>query len=591
MSVEQLLAQKKLYERDRQTQLLSEKQTQKFNRIFDGGENQKLFERWLSQVAFHISRDLQMIDHHKIPFDWYVYRKLPDSFFKIPPWIIYQNESVHTYTCVGFWVGGPWAMHDELNHQYGPMTCHMARMTNSSYNLTIMIDIAHTVSYQPKESIIQDEKNEEENGGAPTPSSKKRKRKTKNKKEKRPIPPEWVDWPIRVREYIPRIPVFQLPLLCMSRHDPRCNGNGPCDAFLYTSPSDHGGNWLQEGSVLSLPDPEGMRHNNAFVLASNKISENMGKTNWKYADENETVSEREQAAILGFLHHMNEMSTVHIRCMHPRGTNKSTHTWNLKMTKFNKYEIYSGNVLSAAYQFWDGKCEPTIFFLAGGIPLNRIIPFIKYVGQEDWYDAAFRIILNRMISRHPNYVQTQEDALIYISDVTHATPGFSFNIKKTQTVQKPQQNQNQTNNNSPSAYVNWTKQKKIQEAEKLLSKGWFPQIGTSPAYLLQKTFFMAYCIHILLLKMCARRPYDLKDAYDNQRYDTNGILLSNLNRRCLFRFMSRVDQDLRNFIKDQIQIHWSSVFNDAWTNEVTAAYISGHWSPDKKSPGMPMSYL
>lgn len=412
-----------------------------------------------------------------------------------------------------------------------------------------MADVTHTVSYMPKGYVDKDADKVKSYTHTTTKSQTQappvKKRKVRIKKERRPPPDDWTTWPIRKRQHDPRIPIFQLPLLCMARRDPRCNGNAPCDNFLNESWHNSGGSYMQNDSILHVTNPSGIMHNGLIVVPSNKPSETLGKSSWEYPDHDQSLAEREQAAILGYLYHMNEMSAVHVRCMHPLKTSKSTHTWNLKMTKFNKYDIYGGNVFSTAYQFWDGKCEPTALFMAAGIPLNKIIPLIKKASGRDWYKEAFHLILDRMISRHPNFIKTQEDALLYIADLSFSPQGTasSFKLKKgvsildkkTTAANASNNQSNSQSNSSPNAYVNWTYEKKINAARTLMCTDFFPQLGQSVKYLRHKAFTFAQGIHLMLMKMVGFRPYDMKDDYIYQRYDTNGILWSNLNRRCMHR--------------------------------------------------------
>lgn len=626
MSAEQNIAYKKRFETDRITQELTPQESNDLNAEFDGSERQLLFEEWQSQVTLHITRKLGMIDHHTSSVGWYTNNMLHKNLMTMPPIHIFQNSELRTYVITNSYHGSqPWSVHDELTGQYGPMTTDQARKTNSSYNLWILVDMAMTVHTMPRgwedktstassssSSAAAAGKTESSSstkkvtlsslfsssdskaatntstsaaqaakagagagagaGGAgagttttsgvptsnttATPTAKKKVR-TKYKKEKRPPPEGWMDWPIRERTKHTRIPIFQLPLQCMSFADPRHHGKTSSDAWLGESSHDHGGGYIQNDSYLLLPNPEGLKHNYPFVFASNKLSETLGKTNWKYPDHSKPKEELEQDAIMGYLHHMNELSTLHMRCMHSRKTNKSTHTWNLKTTKFSKYEILSGNVLSTNYQFWDHKCEPTALFVAMGLPLNKLIPLIKKAAGKDWFDSAFRIILARLECRHPKYVQTQEDGLLYLCDIMNASPGASFkkngpNVNSATPSKK----------DSPNAYHNWSRERKLKAALDFLCLEFFPHVGLSLRYLPKKTFYLARCIHSILMKMTGFRPFDLKDDYNHQRYDTNGILLSNLNRRCMGRFVTRVEVSLRNFIKDQIQVHWPTVFDD-----------------------------
>lgn len=53
------------------------------------------------------------------------------------------------------------------------------------------------------------------------------------------------------------------------------------------------------------------------------------------------------------------------------------------------------------------------------------------------------------------------------------------------------------------------------------------------------------------------------------------------------RWASRADLAFRNSIKDQVQEHYPTIFDEMWTNEITTACVTGDWSgADKKSSGV-----
>lgn len=112
------VALKKKTETDRRTQELSQDEVDQYNEIFDKGENQLMYEEFQNQIAFHVSRELGFIPHHKQSVGWYVYYKLPKSILERPPWIVYQNSQVHTWTLSNVWIGGPWSMHDLMSGTY-----------------------------------------------------------------------------------------------------------------------------------------------------------------------------------------------------------------------------------------------------------------------------------------------------------------------------------------------------------------------------------------------------------------------------------------------------------------------------------------
>jgi len=154
------------------------------------------------------------------------------------------------------------------------------------------------------------------------------------------------------------------------------------------------------------------------------------------------------------------------------------------------------------------------------------------------------MILDRMIERHPKNIKTQTDACRFMWKLS----------------QPP------VNNAAKQAAIDaaWSDERKIHHTENFLKNDLFPHIGISSAYHKEKAFYLAYCIWLLLMKAVGFATYDSKDDYKHQRYDTNGIMHASLQRRCLTKFHARVDLALRTYIRDQIPIHWPTVFDDTW---------------------------
>lgn len=194
------------------------------------------------------------------------------------------------------------------------------------------------------------------------------------------------------RDVYTRLQVYNLPLLTGCGWDPRTNGKGPRDAFLFEDSAV--GSYMTNDNTTYMPSQETLGHNNAFLFPWAKSSEVSGKNNWKLPDLSRPLAEREAEAMAGLFTHMGEMHRLEVRSCHSTRTNRSTSTLILRMSKFNRYDLYNGHSLTVAYQYLLEKYEPTYLFLALGIPLDQIIPLIKLAAGPHWYDELSGFALN-----------------------------------------------------------------------------------------------------------------------------------------------------------------------------------------------------
>jgi hypothetical protein len=104
------------------------------------------------------------------------------------------------------------------------------------------------------------------------------KRKRKSKRQFCKVAPDgWHTWPIVLKDYFPRVPMFEQPLLEMSYHDPRATGHGPKDAYLYEDPTNVGGKYRQNEHLLHMVPPQTLIQNSPVLLPFSKASEASGK--------------------------------------------------------------------------------------------------------------------------------------------------------------------------------------------------------------------------------------------------------------------------------------------------------------------------
>lgn len=535
-----------------------------------------------------------------------------------------------------------------------PLSWHESRRTNSSCNSTIEVVILHTTSHDPAvpirepgwfetmtedkndnkneandtddededkveseidqgESDEDEEEAEEEEASTATVTNKDNKPNDKirikaaNAKAKIKgaaipsasasaftVPAGWDRWPI-IATNVYRIPFLHMPVMAMSAIDPRRFGYEPSEAFLYESRNDDGGYYRQNEHDLHIPPPEGLVQNFELILNDAKVSEAMDQANVPPPPTDPAKLDMYTQRIWN-ARSSDDVIKVHYRWTHPLHTHRSTDTFTFTLPRAKLRDLYWGIEFKARYQYWQGLCDATVLLMACGVPHSQLGSFLIQYYQttfETHCPLIIRQLIAVVVAKHPTFIQTQDDALVSISDLCVIGFGASFEGCNSSTTHTATASSKSTKKKiRPSAsklgkYLEMPIERKIENGRKFLQVHYVPVAGMSSAYHVNRLDVTAHCMMMAFRAACGLEGPHYKETYALQRYDTNETLLASLNRKCASKANTRMLNELRNETKlKDSPIRWADILDKClWNTSIKTAFMTGNWNGDKKTSG------
>jgi hypothetical protein len=127
------------FDEDRNTQILSAIERHQLDAMLKRPDIVSNFDDTLALLGRCCIRGLGMIDHVTASYDWYAYHDLPKTNRKIKPQVIVQGSKVHVFKIAKVYEISPIAF-DSTNNKYVPLSPHDARLSNTAYEGTIIVD-------------------------------------------------------------------------------------------------------------------------------------------------------------------------------------------------------------------------------------------------------------------------------------------------------------------------------------------------------------------------------------------------------------------------------------------------------------------
>jgi DNA-directed RNA polymerase II subunit RPB2 len=539
---------------DRNSQLLKPEEAQTLSECTLSSEILKNWEQWRVFVGRSAIRTMGLVDYQLQSFSYWLRYELTRLQRTMKSWSIASGCRVHRFRIVKVYVVPPTVIADEHEEQCLNLSPHEARLSNSPYEGTFVVDIhqrtyCHPNGFLPSQqkgpSTAVDNKADTSVPSAPTTGAGRFQ-----------LPAGWESWPLESEEIHLRKPLHRFGVMHMSMADKRTTGTLRPENFVYEDLLDEGGWFSCANSSVFSPAHETLRHNHSFLFPAGGSNFATANDACETPDEKEPFEVRQAKAAVGAQIHMNKAHKLEIRCIHPTRRQRSTSTIVIRMSKYKRTDKFGGQNLTVQMQFLSVSLPPTVLFMALGFSVDQGIEMMKHVAGMGvhWYGAAFDPILRKMRARHPPEVVTQADACIYIADRAEKE--------------------------------NCPLERKMLYANSFLENEFFPQIGLSLSYAANKALYLAYVLWKLLMKSVGYGFYDSKDTYYVQRYDTPGVLWSSLQRQISYKIHTATDRALRSVLQSQLPFNWRQIFGEQKVSDQIACCLSkGSWSVNRYMTG------
>jgi hypothetical protein len=240
-------------------------------------------------------------------------------------WAIQHGPRVKVFNVVRIYIVPPTMVSDDGEDQHTILSPHEARLANSAYEATLVVDVLERTFKHPLGYIPESERlaaaalaaaANAESGGKDGGS----------RGQKVLLPIGWEGWPLEAEELHLRKPFHRFGVMNMSIIDRRATGTLKPENFAYEDPHDHGGWFACANSAVFSPSHETLRHNHVFVFPAGSGSVANANDGSETPDLSEPYEQRHAKAQIGAMALMGKAHKLEIRCMHPTCRQRSTST-------------------------------------------------------------------------------------------------------------------------------------------------------------------------------------------------------------------------------------------------------------------------
>jgi DNA-directed RNA polymerase beta subunit len=613
------------YEGDRMSQRLTDPEKKALIEKLSDAKFKTQLETWRSHVVSLVVKRQGITSHILQSMDFYLYRELTNQIRKtVKPWILMVGNRIYVYKIVRSYIAYPSIPQGNKNlldannnvphpsrkrytssaknnlnqppppgvggprrNQQVQFSPHESRIINAAYENQILVDIAHWIYMPPNGGFLKPTAPQQGSNGT---SGNNNSQKKGN--QNHDLPSKWATtWKLTSHGMDLRVPFHKMGTLMMSMGDRRSVATLRPTFWAYEDGLDYGGYYNCQNSSVHMPQHETLAHNEMFLFPIPKTNINITNNVSNYESfgrtpvyplnnqlNNQMGFSRSFSALKQVFESVVESSFGHraakleMRCSHPSMRRKSTSTITNRSSWYKRSDKsqLAGMQSSVEMQFLPEGVPPTVFYYAlGETDLSKIVQRIKDAAEPgQWHEKEFMPIVRKMIARHPKEVKTVEDAELYISTMAE-----------------------NNSNSSKQQKTDWTSERKRLYAQQFFSQDWLPNVGLGPYYKEEKMFLHSYILWKLLMR--TRRGdffFDSKEVFTNQRYDTNAIMWSNLQRSAETKMHVTADKALKNSLLHQTKdlnsfgtvtnpLNWKQIFGMQKMNERIACALSrGQWA-------------